>query len=72
MKWETQWFKKTMESRLKEFEYLNLFYFYFLRVIKKYKYLDSVCVLFWSITNTLISTATLIYFVTYSPSGEDI
>jgi ABC-type bacteriocin/lantibiotic exporter with double-glycine peptidase domain len=58
LKWEHLWFDKINTVRRKEFA-----------VTKANKWLDSLCVLFWSLTNTLISTATLWYFV--STTGED-
>ncbi|CAD8188595.1 unnamed protein product [Paramecium octaurelia] len=48
LKWENKWESKIMNLRDKEFA-----------VIAGSKWLDSLCVIFWSITNTLISSITL-------------
>ncbi|CAD8107751.1 unnamed protein product [Paramecium sonneborni] len=48
LKWEKKWESKVMAIRDKEFD-----------IIAGSKWLDSLCVLFWSITNTLISSITL-------------
>lgn len=48
LKWENKWESKILNIRNKEFA-----------VIAGSKWLDSLCVIFWSITNTLISSITL-------------
>ncbi|CAD8193192.1 unnamed protein product [Paramecium pentaurelia] len=48
LKWENKWESKIMSIREQEFA-----------IIAGSKWLDSLCVLFWSITNTLISSVTL-------------
>lgn len=51
LRWESVWYDRIEEVREREFRYVRIS-----------KWLDSLCVLFWSITNTLISSVTLMYF----------
>lgn len=51
LKWERKWHDSVTHIRQKEF-----------RLVEATKWLDSLCVLFWAVTNTLISTGTLLYF----------
>lgn len=59
LKWENIWLNKITKIRDDEFA-----------VIKSYKWLDSLCVLFWSVTNTVISTVTLYYYVNINGQEE--
>ena len=59
LKWERLWFNRIDAVRRLEFN-----------VTKDNKWLDSLCVLFWSVTNSMISTATLCYFVYLNGEGN--
>lgn len=48
LKWESKWESKIQEVRDQEY-----------RILRASKYLDALCVLFWAVTNTVISTTTL-------------